>query len=113
MQEVVAAVELDLDRLQTPVFLGGQAVSIARVLPEMLFLVGQGVDPPEDVAVDHCSLLFAPPVRRHSARDRDFADLKLEETLVRAVCSPPQPAPDRAKPVAGWTATGFGTGRQR
>src|SRR5439155_1129527 len=57
VEKVVAAVELDLDRLEPSVLLGGQPVAVAGMLPELLFLVRQGVDPPEDVAVDHRVLL--------------------------------------------------------
>src|SRR5204862_7326546 len=53
MEQVVAAVELDLDHHEPLVLRGGQPVAVTGVLPQLLLLVGQGVDPPEDLAVDH------------------------------------------------------------
>jgi hypothetical protein len=53
VEEVVGAVELDLDRLEPLMLLGGDPVSVAGVLPEALFLLREVVDPVEHVVVEH------------------------------------------------------------
>ena len=57
VKQVVGPVELDLDRLESLVLLGCQPMAVAGVLPEMLLFIGQGVDPSEDVVVEHGRLL--------------------------------------------------------
>jgi hypothetical protein len=68
VKEVIGPVELDLDRLEPGVLLGRQTMTVAGMLPEVLFLVGQGIDSSEDIVIGHERLL--PGVDRRESYDR-------------------------------------------
>src|SRR6266545_650986 len=53
VEQVVGAVQLHLDRSQSLALVGGQPLSIAGTLVQLLLLVGQRIDAIEDVGIGH------------------------------------------------------------